>query len=82
MTPPQQILPTLHEIRDRIDSITYAFLELRGDESSCFGLIQAKAPRQPALRKKAKLMWRSAHEGVATNTVGYLVEGKFFMLSR
>jgi len=55
MASPKEDLPKLHEICHRVSSIANAFLKLGSDESSCFGLIQAKTSRQSALSKKAEL---------------------------
>jgi hypothetical protein len=38
-----------------MNSIAYPFLKLRCNESICFGLVQAKTPRQAFLGKEAKL---------------------------
>jgi hypothetical protein len=55
MASPKEVLPKLHEICYGVSSIANTFLKLRSDESSCFGLIQAKTSRQSALSKKAEL---------------------------
>jgi hypothetical protein len=74
----------LHELCDGMDPITYAFLKLGRNESSRFGLIQAKTPRQAFLGKEAKLcvvLIRCDH-GVEVDGVWYnLVEDEFFMLT-
>jgi hypothetical protein len=39
----------LHQFRDRVFSITNAFLQDRSDESDGFGLIQSQTPRKAFL---------------------------------
>ena len=68
----------LHELCDRMDHITYAFLKPGRNESGCVCLIQAKTPRQAFLGKEAKLCDHSVEvDGVWYN----LVENEFFMLT-
>jgi hypothetical protein len=64
-----------------MDSIAYAFLKLGSDESSCFGLIQAKAPRQTTLSQKSELSVTIISCGDdGTDAVYHLVEGDLLML--
>lgn len=65
-----------------MDTIADSFLELGSDESSCFGFIQAKTSRQSTLSKKAELFVVTiSYGGIGADTIRYLVEGEFFVLS-
>ena len=44
VAPAQQGFAMVHELRYGIDAIPNTFLQLRGDESDCFRLVEAQAP--------------------------------------
>ena len=44
VAPAQEGFAMVHELRYGIDAIPNAFLQLRGDESDCFRLVEAQAP--------------------------------------
>lgn len=54
MSPAQHLLPHIHELRDRVTSISNEFLQLGGDESNSLSTVENKASSKTTLSKSAQ----------------------------
>jgi hypothetical protein len=58
MSPPENFLSELHQLRDRMFAIPYEFLQLGCNECRRFGVIQLDAARKTFLSKETSLYRR------------------------